>query len=293
MPNETIRGQVHRCYFSSPTFSAGVLLSEDGAFVKFRGKFCAVEGDHVTLCGAWQHDERFGRQFDVAGLSYELPETRDGLVQYLAGHPAFTGIGPKIAEKLVDYAGDSRRFDRLIRDGLDELHERLRIPLATLADLREVWIAHSDENEVRSYLAGFGLTHHQMTVLLETFGTAVVGILRSDPYQLIRHVSGFGFKRVDKIARQMGVAKDHPGRIEAGLIYCLNEEISSGHTWTGGAGLLEKANELLLLDTLDSLKLIRARADELLARANASVDSQVAEAQRIKDALAGVVDDLE
>ena len=35
------------------------------------------------------------------------------------------------------------------------------------------------------------------------------------------------------------------------------------------------------------------KADELLARANASVDSQVAEAQRIKDALTGVVDELE
>jgi exodeoxyribonuclease V alpha subunit len=291
--SETIRGQVHRCYFSSPTFSAGLLVSEDGDFVKFRGKFCAVEGDHITLCGTWTHDKRFGRQFDVERLVYELPATRDGLVQYLAGHPAFTGVGPKIAERLVDYAGDGRRLDQLIRNGLDELHQALRVPMATLAALGKAWVAHSDENEVRSYLAGFGLTHHQMTVLLEAFGTGVVGILRSDPYQLIRHVAGYGFKRVDKIARQMGVAKDHPGRIDAGLLYCLNEEISSGHTWTAGADLLEKANELLLLDTLDSLRLIRARADELLARGDIVADGTavttpgIMEAERlIRDTLA-------
>ncbi len=35
------------------------------------------------------------------------------------------------------------------------------------------------------------------------------------------------------------------------------------------------------------------KAEELMARAMAAVDSQVAEAQRIKDALTGVVDDLE
>jgi len=272
MATETLRGQVHRCYFSSPTFTAGLLVSEDGDFVKFRGKFCAAEGDHLTLCGRWTRDKRFGRQFDVERLVYDLPESRDGLVLYLAGHPAFTGVGPKIAEKLVDYAGDARQLDRLIRDGIDELHERLRIPMATLSALREAWIAHSDENEVRTYLAGFGLTHHQMTVLLEAFGNGVIGILRSDPYQLIRHVSGYGFKRVDKIARQMGVAKDHPGRIDAGLLYCLDEEVGSGHTWTAGADLLEKANELLLLDTLDSRTLIRERADKLLARGDVVAD---------------------
>ncbi len=283
-PTETIRGCIHRVYFASATFSAGVLLTDDGQQVKFRGRFCAVEGDHVTLSGHWVDDERFGRQFDGQQLSYELPESREGLAHYLANHPAFVGVGPKIAERLVEFARDSRRLDELIRNGLDELHVRLKIPVATLTGLREAWIANADDRQVRTYLAGFGLTHHQMTVLLENFGAGVVGVLRSDPYMLIRHVAGYGFKRVDKIARQMGVAKDHAGRIDAGLLYCLGEEIAGGHTWTGGAELLEKTNELLLLDSLDSLKLIRARADQLLARGEILADGTAVTSPAILEA---------
>ena len=259
-----IRGVVHRAFFSSPSFSAGLLRTEDGDFVKFCGRFQATEGDSVALVGRWVKDPRFGRQFDVERLSYDLPETHDGLVQYLSSHPAFKGIGLKTAERIVDYAGDSGSLDRLIRQDIGELHRQLRIPAATLATLREAWIANSDENEIRTFLAGFGLSNHQVTTLLETFGNAVVGVLRNDPYVLIKHLDGYGFKRVDQIARKMGIAKDHPGRVQAAIAYCLSEEIGSGHTWIAGHDLLERANEVLVLDTLDSRDIIRTSADAML-----------------------------
>ncbi|MBL7132875.1 MAG: AAA family ATPase, partial [Phycisphaerae bacterium] len=167
---ETLRGVVHRTYFSAPTFSAGVLRTDDGQFVRFRGKFCAVEGDAVALVGAWKTDPKYGLQFDADGLSYDLPQTRDGLVLYLAAHPAFKGIGPKTAERIVDFAGGLEALDRLIREAPGQLHERLKVPVTTVTTLRDAWIAPAAENEVRTYLAGFGLTHHQATVLLETFG---------------------------------------------------------------------------------------------------------------------------
>jgi exodeoxyribonuclease V alpha subunit len=269
---ETVRGAVHRTFFASPTFTAGLLRTDDGQFVRFRGKFCAVEGDTLALVGRWMKDPKYGHQFDAECLSYDLPETHNGLVQYLAAHPAFKGIGPKTAEKIVDYAGSLDVLDRLIREGAAELHERLRIPTPVLQTLREAWIANATENRVRTYLAGFGLTPHQMNVLLDAFGSGVVGVLRQDPYQIIRYVSGYGFKRVDQIARQMGTPKDHPGRIEAALRYALAEEIDSGHTWTAGRDLLDKANDILLLDTLDSLDKVRAAANRLLERGDIMAD---------------------
>jgi exodeoxyribonuclease V alpha subunit len=269
---ETIRGTIHRTYHSSPGFSAGVLQADDSRSVRFRGKFCANEGDLVALVGRWRDDPKYGPQFAAESLSYDLPETAEGLVQYLARHPAFVGVGEATARKIVSQAGDALQLDHLIRQDVDELHRQLRIPRKTLISLREAWIAHSAENRVRSYLAGFGLTHHQMETLLVKFGNNVVGVLRSDPYQLIRYVKGYGFKKVDKIARAMGTPKDHPGRIEAGLMYLLDEDISSGHTWTAGAELIDRANELLLLDTLDSQDRIRQAGDRLLKNGHLVAD---------------------
>ena len=271
---ETVCGTVHRLYYTSPTFSAGVLHAADGAFVRFRGKFCTAEGDMVALVGRWHQDPKYGLQFDAEGLSYDLPETPDGLVHYLATHPAFKGVGPKTAERLVAYAGDGQALDRLVRDHLDELHQHVRVPMVTLTTLQTAWIAHANENEIRTYLASFGMTPHQMDVLLDAFGHGVVGVLRSDPYRLIPYLDGYGFKRVDKIARQTGIPKDHPGRIEAAIVHCLNEEVGSGHTWTAGSDLVRKAHDVLVLDTLDGLDQVRAGADRLLERGHLACDGR-------------------
>lgn len=281
---ETIRGTIQKTYHSSPGFSAGVLTADDGRTVRFAGKFCANEGDVVALVGRWKHDAKYGRQFAVEALSYELPEATEGLVNYLAKHSAFTGIGDATARRIVTYASSAANLDRIIRQDVDELHRQLRIPRPTLESLREAWIANSAENEVRAYLSGFGLSAHQVETLLEKFGNSIVGVLRSDPYQLIQHVRGYGFKKVDKIARAMGTPKDHPGRVEAGLRYVVTEEICNGHTWIGGADLVDKANELLLLDTLDSRDIIRDAGMRLLGSGDLASDGDAISTPSMREA---------
>jgi exodeoxyribonuclease V alpha subunit len=224
------------------------------------------KGECVTLIGRWKDDPKYGRQFRAESLRYDLPDSPEGLVQYLAKHPAFFGIGEALARKIVGCASSVADLDALIRQGIDDLYRQLRIPRRMLESLRDAWIAHSEENEIRSYLAGFSLTHLQMETLLEIFGSSVVGLLRTNPYELIRYVRGYGFKKVDKIARALGTPKDHPGRLEAGLQYVLDEEISSGHTWSSGSDLLSKANDLLRLDTLDSREMIQAAGVRLLVQ---------------------------
>lgn len=290
---EAIRGTIERVYHSSPSFSAGVLQSEDGQRVRFAGKFCASDGDVVAMMGHWKNDSKYGRQFVVESLGYDLPESAEGLVQYLAKHPAFTGIGETTARKIVNYATSSDNLNRLIRQGVDELHHATGISKVTLENFRDAWIANSAENEVRAYLAGFGLTQHQTDTLLNTFGNAIIGVLRADPYQLIQHVKGYGFKKVDKIARAMGTAKDHPGRIEAGILYVHNDEISSGHTWTPGSVLIDKANELLLLDTLDNRTLIQQAAQRLLANGDLVADGQAVTTKYFLESESTIRDALE
>ena len=138
-----ITGTVDRVYFTSPRFTAGVLKTDKDAIVRFRGPFCASEGDCITLVGKWQKDPKYGPQFAAESLSYELPESPEGLIQYLAKHPAFVGIGEATARKIVQYATSAANLDRLIRQDLDELRQQLRIPKSTLVSLQEAWIANS------------------------------------------------------------------------------------------------------------------------------------------------------
>ncbi|MFM2220171.1 MAG: ATP-dependent RecD-like helicase [Planctomycetota bacterium] len=266
MSKQQISGTVDRVYFTSAKFCAGALVGQDGVLVRFRGPFCVSEGESITLTGQWKSDPKYGDQFDAKSVSYDLPETPEGLVQYLAKHPAFVGIGEATARKIVQYVSSAEHLDRVIRQDVQELNRALRIPKHTLHSLREAWIANSAQNEVRSYLASFGLSHLQMEALIEEFGSSVVGVLRANPYLIIQYVKGYGFKRVDKIARSMGVPKEHPGRLEAALCFLVFDEANSGHTWISRDELVRKANDLLLLDSLDGQSTIESAIERTVAQ---------------------------
>lgn len=101
-------------------------------------------------------------------------------------------------------------------------------------------------------LAAYGLTHYQVTSLVKKFGNDVLGLLKADPYIIVREVRGFGFKRVDKIARKMGTDKDDPARIRAGITHCVSTALEQGDCWIEYEELIDQANMLLVMDVLDS-----------------------------------------
>ena len=81
----------------------------------------------------------------------------------------------------------------------------------------------------------------------------------------MREIPGFGFKRVDKIARKMGTPKDLPSRIRAGIQYCVLAALDDGDCWVEYEDLLDRANTLLVMDTLDSRELIERHLEGLIA----------------------------
>lgn len=249
LPQINLSGTIDRVFCSSPKFSAGVLVQTSGEAVKFRGPFQATQGEYVTLEGSWKTHDRWGEQFAVENVVYEIPQTSEGLVQYLARHPAFAGIGEATARKIVTHVGgNAAALDDLIRTGSDALRDKLKIPQRACEALQAAWIANGQENSVRTYLAGLELSPRQIQTLLDKFGHSIVGILRTNPYYLIRCVKGLGFKRVDKIALATGLPKDHPNRIQAALIYLVQEQANSGHTWVDHDELVLLADELLKID---------------------------------------------
>jgi exodeoxyribonuclease V alpha subunit len=92
-----------------------------------------------------------------------------------------------------------------------------------------------------------------------------VPILENDPYVLMREITGYGFKRIDKIARKMGTPKDLPSRIRAGLHYSVLAALDDGDCWVEYEDLLDRANTLLVMDTLDSREAIEGHLEALIA----------------------------
>jgi exodeoxyribonuclease V alpha subunit len=231
--------------------------------VKFAGKVFLRENDAVRLEGHWVDHPKYGRQFEAEFMGHDLEMDPDGLANFLANHPDVKGVGPVKARLIADAFG--RGFDAAIRASPEAVAAAAKVPVEIALDLQRIWVANSDFNTAMAYLSAFGLTHHQVTTLVGKFGSQVVPILERDPYVLVREISGFGFKRVDKIARKMGVPKDLPSRIRAGLHFCVLDALDDGDCWVEYEDLLDRANTLLVMDTLNSREVIEGHLEALIA----------------------------
>ena len=259
----SIRGVVETVFYSGPTFSAGRLRTADGEFVKFAGKVFVKISEPVKLDGHWVNHPKYGRQFEAEFMGHDLELDPDGLAHFLANHPDVKGIGPVKARLVADEFGAA--FDGAIRSRPEAVAAVAKVPVEIVLDLQRIWIANGDFNTAMAYLAAFGLTHYQVTTLVGKFGSQVVPILERDPYVLVREIPGFGFKRVDKIARKMGTPKDLPSRIRAGLQYCVLAALDDGDCWVEYEDLLDRANTLLVMDTMDSRDVIEGHLEALIA----------------------------
>ena len=258
----TIRGRIDTVFYAGPRFSAGRLVTADGDEVQFAGRLFARENEPVVLNGRWVTHPRYGRQFEVEGMEYDLDLDAEGLANYLANHPKMKGIGPVKARMIAERFGAD--FDRVITEQPETVAETAKVPLAVVEKLRDEWGKTRATNRAITWLAAYGLTHHQVTTLVKKFSNDALSLLKADPYIIVREVRGFGFKRVDKIARKMGMAKDDPARIRAGVLHCVGEALEEGDCWIEFEELIDQANTLLVMDVLDSRDRIEKKLSELI-----------------------------
>ena len=258
----TLRGEVERIFFSSANFCAGRFLTKGGASVPFAGKVVPKENEPLVLHGKFVKHPKYGQQFEVASMEFDRRLDASGLANYLANNPDIKGIGPARARAVADKFGHD--FDRVLTETPEQIAEVARVPLSVIEDLRDRWLETSQTNAAMTALAAYGLTHHQVTKLVKKLGNNAVGIIERDPYVIVGEIDGFGFKRIDKIARQAGISKDDASRIRAGIIFCVDEALDRGDCWVEYEELLTRANTLLVMDCLDSRSRIESHLDNLI-----------------------------
>ena len=95
------------------------------------------------------------------------------------------------------------------------------------------------------FLQGHGVSAAYAMKIYKQYGDGAIEIVSRNPYQLAYDVHGIGFKLADGIAHKLGFGLDTPERVEAGILYCLQQASESGHCYLPMQALAEGAVELL------------------------------------------------
>jgi exodeoxyribonuclease V alpha subunit len=199
-------------------------------------------GEFLRLQGGWTRHATHGSQFKAEVCEQTLPATLAGIQGYL-GSGMIKGIGPKLAERIVG------KFKEETFDVIEQAPERLLevpgIGMDRTGRITQAWEEQKQVKEIMVFLHGHGVSTNLAVKIYKTYGDQSLQIVQQNPYQLERDIYGVGFKTADRIARALGLPLEHPSRIEAGIIFALNETIGEGHVFIPRETLAERAVELL------------------------------------------------
>jgi exodeoxyribonuclease V alpha subunit len=221
------------------TGQGGDLLTVVGALLG------AQPGESLRLRGVWRSHPQYGRQFEVHAYTTVLPATIQGIRRYL-GSGLIKGIGPKIAERIVDRFGTDTL--RLIEEEPERLVEVSGLGPKRTALIGRAWEEQKAIKEVMLFLQEVGVSTSLAVRIYKTYKDASISMVKNEPYKLASDVWGIGFKTADRIAQAMGIPHDSPQRVKAGLQFTLSEAANDGHCYLPEEELITKATEILAVE---------------------------------------------
>ena len=204
-----------------------------------------VVGERLMVTGKWSTHSNYGRQFEAEFLERLLPETAAQIQAYLAGR-VVKGIGLVSAARIVAKFGDKTL----------EIMEREPMRLAEVSGISEARAkAIGEEFRVRvgmRQLMEF-FAQHQLPAELalrayKLFGESTVDLLYDDPYLLMEEGLEAPFGAVDRFAIELGVDGDDPRRVEAGILFQLQYNLTVGHSFLPEKKLVDSTSQLLSLE---------------------------------------------
>jgi exodeoxyribonuclease V alpha subunit len=256
---DTLSGSVERITFYNPENGYTVLrlrpehqrgihavpkssLSSDGLATVVGNLPEVSPGEFLQLQGQWDRHPKHGSQFKAEVCEQTLPATIAGIQGYL-GSGMIKGIGPKLAERIVGKFKEDT-FD-VIEQNPERLFDVPGIGMDRVNRITKAWDEQKQVKEIMVFLHGHGVSTNLAVKIYKTYGDKSLETVQQNQYQLERDIYGVGFKTADRIARALGLAVDHPSRIEAGIVFALNEMINEGHVFVPRESLGGQAAELL------------------------------------------------
>ena len=217
-------------------------------------------GEVLQMRGEWTTHPKFGKQFKVEHCKTKVPATVLGIKKYL-GSGLIRGLGPVMAGRIVDMFGQ-KTLD-IIEENIERLADVEGIGTKRIAMIAKAWEDQKEIRDVMLFLQSHGVGSGFATKIFKAYGNRAIAVVQNNPYRLATEIFGIGFLSADRIARNLGFAKDDQLRIEAGILFVLHQLADDGHVYFPYEALIDRCRETLevereaVVKALGSLTLVQ------------------------------------
>lgn len=231
--------------------------------ITFTGYFHELTiDDNYSLTGKFVEHDKYGIQFQVESYERILPEEKEGIIEFLSGG-LFKGIGEKTAKKIVDKLGKDTL--NIILENPSNLYLIPSITKKQVDTLHNTLLEYQESYETIVYLNDLGFSTRDSLIIYNNYKANTKRVLEDNIYLIYEDNLDIGFKKVDDIALKNNYSLDDIRRIEATILYVINEVCYTyGHSYLFnneiynytirclkidiGLELFEKAMNNLMLD---------------------------------------------
>jgi exodeoxyribonuclease V alpha subunit len=202
-------------------------------------------GEVLEMVGEWTSHPRFGDQFKVEQFTTKVPGTIHGIVKYL-GSGMIKGLGPVMAERIVARFG-KRTLD-IIESDVGRLAEVPGVGAKRIGMIATAWESQREIRDVMVFLQSHGVGTGFAAKIFRQYGSRSVAVVRENPYRLATDIAGVGFVMADRIAGNIGIPATAPMRVEAGILFVLQQISEEGHTYHPRGLLVDRCREILKVE---------------------------------------------
>lgn len=227
-----IEGSIQRYLFYSEDTSYSVVKikindTDDEEIVHYEptiivcGFFPKLEHSvNYRFFGEVTNHPKYGIQYNANRFERIVDNTYEGLLDYLSSD-LFKGVGKKTAERIIDTLGlsalDLIAEDKYVLDRVPKVNAKLRDSI-----FKEV-VENKEMENTLVWLYSFDISPKMALRIFSHYGLGTINIIKENPYILMDHIEGIGFKRADEIGLKIGFEYDSPLRISAVIYYLLTE----------------------------------------------------------------------
>ena len=107
------------------------------------------------------------------------------------------------------------------------------------------WAEQKAVRDIMVFLHSNGVGTSRAVRIFKTYGHDAIQVMTENPYRLARDIRGIGFRTADAIAMRLGLTKESPQRLRAGVSFALQEATDDRHCGFPKNELIWLATDLL------------------------------------------------
>lgn len=196
--------------------------------IYFTGSFYNLRlKSNYTFEGEYTNHPKYGNQFHVTAYELLLPTKEEELIEFLSSD--LFPIGEKTATKIVDKFKEDT-LDIILSEP-EQLETIPHLPKARIDKIHKVLTDYQYSSKIVIELTTLGFTNKNALAIVHKYNSKAMDKITENIYSLIEDMD-FNFMDIDSIALNSGIDKNDDRRIQALIIYCINEAtFETGNTY--------------------------------------------------------------